>query len=244
MSENTLILLIIFMPIVAFLYASVGHGGASSYITLLTLAGIASAQVKPTALILNMAVSAIAFAFYYKASNFNLRLFIMLAVFSIPASYFGGQITVNETLYRQILGVLLLFPIARFLNLLPISDTVKVKQFIWLPPILGLSIGLISGMIGIGGGIILSPILLLLGWTNLKQTSALSALFIFVNSFAGLVAKPTHFSISYEVYLLMLLALLGGILGAYLGAKKFDNKVLKVLLTIVLVVASLKLIIQ
>jgi uncharacterized membrane protein YfcA len=121
---------------------------------------------------------------------------------------------------------------------------VKVKQFIWLPPILGLSIGLISGMIGIGGGIILSPILLLLGWTNLKQTSALSALFIFVNSFAGLVAKPTHFSISYEVYLLMLLALLGGILGAYLGAKKFDNKVLKVLLTIVLVVASLKLIIQ
>lgn len=232
------------MPIVAFLYASVGHGGASSYITLLTLAGIASAQVKPTALILNMAVSAVAFAFYYKSVNFNWRLFFMLAVFSIPASYFGGKITVNETLYRQILGVLLLFPIARFMNLFPISDTVNVKQFIWLPPILGLSIGLISGMIGIGGGIILSPILLLLGWTNLKQTSALSALFIFVNSCAGLVAKPIHFSISNEVYLLMFLALLGGIFGAYLGAKKFDNKVLKVLLTIVLIVASLKLIIQ
>lgn len=244
MSENALILLIIFMPIVAFLYASVGHGGASSYITLLTLARIASTQVKPTALIMNMAVSAIAFAFYYKASNFNWRLFIMLAIFSIPASYFGGKINVNETLYRQILGVLLLFPIARFLNLFPISDTVKVKQMIWLPPILGLSIGLISGMIGIGGGIILSPILLLFGWTNLKETSGISALFIFVNSCAGLVAKPTHFSITNEMKLLMLLALLGGILGAYLGAKKFDNKVLKALLTIVLVVASLKLIIQ
>jgi len=244
MSENALILLIVFMPIVAFLYASVGHGGASSYITLLTLAGIASAQVKPTALILNMSVSAIAFAFYYKSVNFNWKLFVMLSVFSIPASYFGGQISVNESLYRQILGVLLLFPIARFLNLIPISQTLRVKEYVWLPPILGLLIGLISGMIGIGGGIILSPILLLLGWTNLKQTSALSALFIFVNSFAGLVAKPTHFSISNEVYLLMLLALLGGVLGAYLGAKKFDNKLLKVLLTIVLVVASLKLIIQ
>lgn len=244
MSENALILLIIFMPIVAFLYASVGHGGASSYITLLTLAGIASAQVKPTALILNIAVSAIAFAFYYKSSNFNWKLFIMLSVFSIPASYFGGKITVNESVYRQILGVLLLFPIVRFLNLIPIFQKVKVKQFIWLPPILGLSIGLISGMIGIGGGIILSPILLLLGWTNLKETSGISALFIFVNSCAGLVAKPTHFSITNEMKLLMLLALLGGILGAYLGAKKFDNKLLKILLTIVLVVASLKLMIQ
>ena len=168
----------------------------------------------------------------------------MLAVFSIPASYFGGKITVNETLYRQILGVLLLFPIGRFLNLFPISDTMKVKQFIWLPPILGLSIGLISGMIGIGGGIILSPILLLFGWTNLKETSGISALFIFVNSCAGLYAKPIHLSISNEFYLLMFLALLGGIFGAYLGAKKFNIKVLKVLLTIVLVVASLKLMIQ
>jgi len=244
MSENALLLLIVFMPIVAFLYASVGHGGASSYITLLTLAGIASAQVKPTALILNMAVSAVAFAFYYRSANFNWKLFIMLSVFSIPASYFGGHIAVNESLYRQILGVLLLFPIARFLNLLPISDTMKVKQFVWLIPILGLSIGLISGMIGIGGGIILSPILLLFGWANLKETSALSALFIFVNSCAGLIAKPTHFTIGNEVYLLMFLALLGGILGAYLGAKKFENKLLKILLTIVLIVASLKLIIQ
>jgi len=244
MSENAYFILIIFMPIVAFLYASVGHGGASSYITLLTLAGIATAQVKPTALILNMAVSAIAFAFYFKSSNFNWKLFIMLAVFSIPASYFGGKITINESVYRQILGVLLLFPIARFLNLIPISQTLRVKEYLWLPPILGLSIGLISGMIGIGGGIILSPILLLFGWTNLKETSALSALFIFVNSCAGLIAKPTHFSISNEVYLMMLLALLGGILGAYMGAKKFNNKLLKILLTIVLVVASLKLIIQ
>jgi uncharacterized membrane protein YfcA len=244
MSENAYIILIIFMPIVAFLYASVGHGGASSYITLLTLAGIASTQVKPTALILNMAVSAIAFAFYFKSGNFNWKLFIMLAVFSIPASFFGGRITVNESLYRQILGVLLLFPIARFLNLIPISQTHRVKEYIWLPPILGLSIGLISGMIGIGGGIILSPILLLFGWTNLKETSGISALFIFVNSCAGLYAKPLHLSISNEVYLLMFLALLGGILGAYLGAKRFDNKVLKILLTIVLVVASLKLIIQ
>ncbi len=232
------------MPIIAFLYASVGHGGATSYITLLTLAGIASAQVKPTALILNIAVSAVAFAFYYKSVNFNWRLFFTLAVFSIPASYFGGKITVNETLYRQVLGVLLLFPIVRFLNLIPISQTRWVKEYVWLTPILGLSIGLISGMIGIGGGIILSPILLLLGWTNLKETSAMSALFIFVNSCAGLIAKPTHFSISNEVYLLMFLALVGGILGAYLGAKKFDNKFLKILLTIVLVVASLKLMIQ
>lgn len=244
MSEVVFYSLLILMPIVAFLYASVGHGGASSYITLLTIAGIASAQIKPTALILNMGISAIAFYFYFQKETFSWKLFLWLAIFSIPASFFGGLISVNETVYRQILGYLLILPIARFLNLLPVSNSIQVKQFIWLPPLLGAIIGFVSGMIGIGGGIILSPLLLLFGWTNLKQTSALSALFILVNSISGYLAKPKSLQINNEILLFMFLALMGGLFGAYLGSRKFDSKILKLLLTIVLIIASLKLIIQ
>jgi uncharacterized membrane protein YfcA len=226
------------MPFAAFMYASVGHGGASSYLMILALMGFAPEEIRPSALILNMFVSMISFLNYRKSGEFPTKLFLSLTIFSIPAAYLGGTILLDTGIYKQVLGVLLMFPVLRFAGVFPISETSKVEQKWWMAPVLGFAIGLLSGMIGIGGGIILSPIILMLGWAGVKETAALSALFIFLNSVAGF-----HIEFSTQLWILLPLTVAGGALGAYLGAKKFSPKALKYLLAFVLAFAAVKLII-
>ncbi len=239
MDYNGSILLILVMPIVAFMYASVGHGGASSYLVILALYGFAPEQIKPTALVLNIAVAGIAFLAYRKACVFPTKLFMLLVLFSMPASFIGGTILVNILLYKKILGIILILAILRFFIKRPLSPT-PVK-YLWAP-FIGVAIGFISGLIGIGGGIILSPLLLLLGWTNVKQTAALSALFILCNSASGL-AGAIHLA-SFQpflVFVLLPLAITGGAIGAYMGAQKYKTVTLKYILNVVLFFASIKL---
>lgn len=241
--EYVFVLLCIAMPLVAFLYASVGHGGASSYLMLLTLLNFAPDQIRPTALILNIFVSLIAFLSYRKACVFPQKLFMALVIFSIPAAFLGGTIQMDTVLYKKLLGFLLLFPVLRFLNVFPVANKIKIERQWWMAPLLGISIGLVSGMIGIGGGIILSPIILMLGWAAMKETAALSALFIFVNSIAGFLgSKAIGIQIDTELWFLMPLTIAGGALGAYYGAHKFNVKIIKYALTLVLFIASVKLI--
>jgi len=145
-------------------------------------------------------------------------------------------------LYKKILGVLLLIPVARFLLVTKESEKELATPSIAISLMIGVFIGLLSGLIGIGGGIILSPLLLLLRWTDMKQTAAISALFIFVNSISGLLGQLTkgiHFNT--DMYLFVVIAFAGGIFGAYFGALKFNHKVLKYILAIVLLVAAYKL---
>jgi uncharacterized protein len=241
--ENAWLYLFVLMPMAAFLYASVGHGGASSYLMFLAMFNFAPEQIRPTALIINIFVSFFAFMNYRKTCDFPNKLFLSLILFSIPAAYLGGTILVDTALYKKILGILLFFPIIRFLNLFPIAEKEVVERQVWMAPLLGLSIGFFSGLIGIGGGIILSPILLMLGWTNMKETAALSALFIFLNSIAGYIGSSAYaLHIDQELWMLMPLTLVGGMLGAYYGAHRFNVKVVKYLLTTVLFIASVKLI--
>lgn len=234
--------LFLLLPLAAFLYASVGHGGASSYLMLLALWGFTPASIRPTALVLNMVVSLLAFANYRKACQPPWRLFWVIALCSVPAAYLGGKVQIDPTLYKQLLGALLLFPILRLSGVFPQGRVQAVGGQWWLAPLLGASIGFLSGLVGIGGGIILSPVLLLLGWADLRQAAAMSALFIFLNSLsgfagAGALAQQVH----PGLWWLLPLTVLAGALGAYLGAHCFDNRALRYLLTLVLGVASVKL---
>jgi uncharacterized membrane protein YfcA len=236
------IIFYILLFIVAFLYSSVGHGGASGYLALMALFTILPAVSRQTALILNIFVSFIAFIQYYRSNNFNLKLFLPFALTSIPAAFAGGLISLDAELYKKILAVLLLIPAIKLLSEDRKNESIIKKQNIALSLIIGMIIGFISGIIGIGGGILLSPIILMLGWGNLKQTAAVSALFIFVNSIAGISGVAAKgFNLSGNIVLMVAVALAGGILGSYLGARKFNNYTLKLVLAIVLIIASVKL---
>jgi uncharacterized membrane protein YfcA len=228
--------------LVAFLYAAVGHGGASGYLALMALYGVAPEEMKPTALMLNLFVSLTSFIQYYRGGYFLKRLFLPIAAASIPMAFIGGMITVEENIYKRVLGILLLFPVMRFFFFKNIDDKdLKISNTI-IAMATGAIVGLLSGMIGIGGGIILSPILLLLQWTNQKQTAAVSAAFIFVNSIAGLggmLTKGISFNSNMVMYIVVAFA--GGLLGAYFGSKKFNQNILKYVLASVLLLASYKL---
>jgi uncharacterized membrane protein YfcA len=230
--------------IVAFLYSSVGHGGASGYLALMAIYGLAPEVMKPTALLLNLFVSLTGFIQFYRGNYFKKQIFFPLALASIPLSFVGGMIVVDENIYKRILGVLLLFPIVRllFFRNTDVRDMKSPNLYISLA--LGGTIGLLSGMIGIGGGIILSPALLLLKWTDQKQTAAISALFIFVNSIAGLAGQYTkgiHFNTGMLWY--VAIAFAGGLCGAYFGALKFNQNILKNMLAVVLCLAAYKLLV-
>ncbi|RBN49250.1 sulfite exporter TauE/SafE family protein [Flavobacterium psychrolimnae] len=228
---------------VAFLYAAVGHGGASGYLALMAIYGIAPEEMKPTALVLNLFVSITSFTHYYRGGYFKYKIFIPMAAASIPLAFIGGMMTVEENIYKRILGVLLLFPILRFFFFKNVEDNELKSHKVFFAIFIGGIVGLLSGMIGIGGGIILSPILLLLHWTNQKQTAAISAAFIFVNSVAGLGGMLTQgISFTKDMVLYVIVAFIGGFLGAYLGAKRFNHNVLKYVLATVLLLASYKLI--
>lgn len=236
--------LYILLPIIAFLYASVGHGGASGYLALMALFAIPVSVMKPTALLLNLFVAGAAFYYYYRGKYFKWSLFYPFAITSIPAAFLGGFIHLNIVLYKQILAVLLLFSILRLLGVFGKENTSIKSLQLWQGLLIGASIGLFSGIIGIGGGIILSPIILLFKWGKMKSTAAVSALFIWVNSAAALIGNlwSNQFTIDNQTPIFLFLAILGGLLGGYIGSKKLNNKTLSYILAFVLAIASVKLI--
>jgi len=238
----TEIIFYVLLLLVAFLYASVGHGGASGYLALMAFFSFAPDTMRPTALLLNIFVSATAFIQYYRGGYFKWKLFWPFAITSVPAAFIGGMMTIDESIYKKILAVLLLFSVVRLIgfNMQPVSS--KKEQNLIASLLIGTVIGLFSGMIGIGGGIILSPLILLLRWADMKQTAAVSALFIFVNSLAGLAglfSNGVNFNVT--MILMLVIAFAGGFAGAYFGATKFNSVKLKYLLSVVLIIASIKL---
>ena len=238
----TEIIFYLLLFLVAFLYSSVGHGGASGYLALMAFFSFAPETMRPTALILNIFVSLIAFIQYYRSSHFQWKLFWPFSIASIPAAFIGGLIVVDAKIYKTILGVLLLFPVVRLGGVKFNVEETKKEQSLSTSLLIGALIGLFSGMIGIGGGIILSPIILLLHWANMKQTAAVSALFILVNSLAGLAGLFTKgFDFRPEIIWMIVVAFAGGLAGSYMGAMKFESSNLKKLLAIVLLMAAIKL---
>jgi uncharacterized membrane protein YfcA len=239
---ESLILFYILLFLVAFLYSSVGHGGASGYLALMALFSITPDVMKPTALLLNLFVSLTSFIQFYRGKHFNWKIFLPFAITSVPMAFVGGMISVDDYVYKKILGLLLIIPIVRFLFFGNIKvEEIKKPNFL-LSLIIGAAIGFLSGLIGIGGGIILSPVLLLLKWADMKKTAAISAIFIFVNSLSGLAGQlQKGINFSTDMYAYVVVAFVGGICGAYFGSLKLNQNFLKYLLAIVLIIASYKL---
>jgi len=239
---DTLAIFYCLLFLVAFVYASVGHGGASGYLALMALFSVTPEVMKPTALLLNLFVSLTSFIQFYRGGHFRWKVFWPFALASIPLAYLGGLVVVDGSIYKKILGVLLIVPIIRFYFFSNTQVKKEVEPDFTLSLLVGGSIGFLSGLIGIGGGILLSPVLLLLRWTDQKQTAALSALFIFVNSLSGLAGQLTkgiHFTT--DMYTFVVIAFIGGMCGAYFGALKFKQAILKNVLATVLIVAAYKL---
>ena len=233
---------LLILPVVAFMYAAVGHGGASGYLALMALFGFAPETMKPTALLLNLFVAAISFIHYAKSGYFNKKLFLSFAIASIPLAFVGGLIEVDASIYKKVLAVLLIFAILKMLNVFgKESDTIKDVK-VWQGLSIGGIIGFFSGLIGIGGGIILSPIILLVKWGKMKEAAAVSALFIWVNSAAAMGGQlSSGVKIDAQAFLLVGIAVIGGFLGGYLGSKKFNNQGLRYMLAFVLLIACVKL---
>ncbi len=231
------------LALMAFLYSSVGHGGASGYLAVMAIFGTSPQLMKSSALILNVFVSFIAFYNFYKKESFDWKLFIPLIIGSIPMAYLGAQIPISEKIYKYLLAFCLLISIWRLLKIS--NDVLKINenQPTYLKLIIGACIGLLSGMLGIGGGILLSPLLLFLNWGKMKDIAAISALFIFVNSISGLISlfSKGYLPETITIYWVAI-AILGGIIGGYLGSKKYNFKTLRIILAAVLMIACVKLV--
>jgi uncharacterized membrane protein YfcA len=241
--SETLTIAILFL-VGAALYASVGHGGASSYLAVMGLFSLAPDVMKPTALALNILVASVATFKFYRAGLFSWRLFWPFAVASIPAAFVGGAVMLPTRWYKLVVGIVLLYAAVWMFRsaLRPISKESHSPP-LWAAVLAGLAIGFLSGLTGVGGGIFLSPLLLSIGWAETRATSGVAAPFILVNSIAGLLGHIASVSqLPPNVPVWGAAALIGGWIGASYGSKRAPVPVLRQLLSLVLVVAGVKLI--
>lgn len=243
MFEAQTLLIAGFLLLGAILYTSVGHAGASAYIAIMAFFDLPPVVIKPTALTLNIFVSAYSSFRYIRSSFFNKPLFAYLVIGSVPAAFIGGGINLPNQIYKPIIGILLLVAGARFLT--QATQVNKAERRInpaWAVAI-GIVIGLLSGITGTGGGIFLSPFIIWMGWVSVKTASGTVAAFIFVNSVAGLLGSfQTTRSLPGELPIFLIATLLGAFIGTRLGISKFSNTGIKRALGFVLLIAGAKFI--
>lgn len=241
-SESATLLLALAMGVVATLYACVGHGGASGYLALMALASVPAAQMRPTALLFNIAVSAMGTVLFFRAGQFRGRLFWPLAALSIPAAFIAGGIKLPPGIFHALLAVALGLAAARLFFPVPSGPAKRAP----LPLLIGVGavLGTVSGLIGVGGGILLTPLLILLRWADARTAAGVSAPFIFVNSIAGLAGMGSsglgHLLPGWPVCLGAVLV--GGWLGAAWGSGLAPELRLRQALGLVLALAVTKLI--
>lgn len=231
--------------IIAFLYGSVGHGGASGYLALFAFAGVARSEIAPVVLILNILVSLNSFWNYYKAKFFSFKLLLPFVISSVPGAFIGGFLKLPSNVFSIILGFVLFLAALRLLfyqgQVISRWKDFSGRPFLYAIPV-GFIIGILSGITGIGGGVFLSPFLLMSDWADAKQTAAASAAFIALNSIAGLLGKVSHTQIHWDIAIILgVVVIIGGQLGSYLGANKLNPKILQKFLGFALLIASFKL---
>lgn len=242
MSPELIPFLAISIFAVAILYASVGHGGASGYLAVMALFALAPESLKPTALLLNIVVAGVGSYLYLGARQFSWKVFWPFAVTSIPASFMGGYFSLSPEIYRPALGLVLLFAAWRLFVRKDRKDYESTPPQINIAMLVGTVLGFTSGLIGVGGGIFLSPLMIILGWARVREVSGIAALFILVNSISGLLG---HLSSLQHLpdYAPMLagVALVGGSIGALCGSRHLPVKIILQAMSFMLVVAGGKM---
>src|SRR3979411_2576126 len=242
LDKTHLFLLVAGITLVAFLYSSVGHAGASGYIAVMTLCGLSANFIRPTALVLNILVACIGSFQFWRAGHFSWKLFWPFALLSVPAAYLGGYIQPSASILRILIGLVLLFSAARLIFHRGDPDQTAAPSKSTAGGV-GAGLGFLSGLTGTGGGIFLAPLLLFCRWAHIRQAAAVSALFILVNSIGGLVGYFTaaHSVPTLGIYLAVP-AIVGGSIGSYLGSRRLAPRGIAIFLAIVLTIAGCKLI--
>jgi uncharacterized membrane protein YfcA len=241
---ETMIYLALAIALAASLYSSVGHGGASSYIALMALAGLAPEEVRPAALVLNIAVAGLAAFRYLRAGRFDWAVFWPFAVTAVPAAFLAGRIDLPESVYRPLLAAALAAAAIRYL-VWPQIDAIKPSK----PPrkeiaiATGAALGGLAGLTGIGGGVYLSPLLVFAGWSDPQRATGIAACFIVVNSLAGLAGRWTSLAM-LPPFLpwLLVAAAAGAVIGTTLSLTRLDKKGVLRALGVVLGVAAVALV--
>jgi uncharacterized membrane protein YfcA len=242
MTPDPIAFLTVALLVVAFLYSSVGHAGASGYIAVMSLFSLAPGVIKPTALLLNILVASIGAYQFWRAGHFSWRLFWPFSVLSIPLAFVGGYLNLPTQVFKVIVGVVLWSSALRFL-LRPGSDEVQREPSRRAAVSIGAGLGLLSGLTGTGGGIFLTPLLLLMRWAQTKTAAAVSALFILVNSAAGLLGNlASTRKLPPLAVALVVAVVVGGWAGSHFGSRRFPHTVIKRLLAGVLLIAGAKLV--
>ncbi len=229
------------------LYSSVGHGGASGYLAAMGLFGVAPAVMRPTALVLNIAVASISLYKFSRAGGFHWRLFWPFAATAVPMAFIGGRVQLPVLWFGALVGGVLLFSSIRlFLETRPGSK--GTRPINGPPPValalfLGAGIGLLSGLTGVGGGIFLSPLLVLSGWATVRDSAAPTAAFVLVNSISGLLGLLSRQpSLPDALPYWVAAVIVGGLIGATYGARRLGNSAMRQALAAVLLIAGAKMI--
>ena len=242
MEPLTLAILLLGITIVAFLYSSVGHAGASGYIAVMTLCGLSATFIRPTALVLNILVASVGALQFSRAGHFSWSLFWPFGLLSVPCAFAGGYLHVASPILKPWLGCVLLFSAVRlFFRYGDPPETNEPSRGVAIG--VGAGIGFLSGLTGTGGGIFLTPLLLFCRWTYTRRAAAVSVVFILVNSIAGLVGYLSSGRfVPRDVWVLAVAAVIAGAIGSHLGSRHFPVRTISLLLAAVLLVAAYKLI--
>lgn len=244
MDPQTLALLALALGVAAALYSAVGHGGASAYIALMTLIGLAPAEVRPAALVLNIVVASLGAVRYVRAGRFDWQVFWPFALAAVPAAFLAGSIELPAQIYRPLLAVALALAALRYL-IWPQVDASKETHppKRWIALIAGAALGALAGLTGIGGGVYLSPLLVYAGWSDPQRATGIAALFIVVNSVAGLAGRLSSLA-ALPSYLpwLVLAVVMGAVIGTTLSLTKLDKRGVLRALGVVLGIAAVALV--
>jgi hypothetical protein len=242
MAPEQIVLLTAAVLVISFLYSSVGHAGASGYIAAMSLFSVAPAEIKPTALALNILVASIGSLQFWRAGHFSWRLFWPFALLSIPFAFLGGYLNLPAHAFKVLVGLILLFSAGRFI-FRPPEEREPHSPSIPVALASGAGLGLFAGLTGTGGGIFLTPLVIFMHWARTKTAAGISAVFILGNSVSGLLGNISATK-SFPGFALPLAVavVVGGTAGSYLGSRRFPHTTVKRLLAVVLVIAGCKLI--